>query len=226
MPTASDADTFLDVLVPATFVREGAAGAAEITDYALPIPVRSLNFPDYVVTDCEWLDLLAAHLRPYLADAATHNGARASLGAFLAGGDDAAYVCFQQIYVGGIEFPSMDWLKTSVDYRELSEEPKQALRALIGKWHDAVGKAVAAAKGKDWLPPEYSAFARFYDDARDGWKNTLWFAHDFEPAAEDWLREQSFKGRVEWGRHPCNDALVVVFETEADAESFEARWAN
>lgn len=220
---------FMGVLNRATFLRDNGGLVGETEDYVLVLPYQHVTLPDYVMTDCDdWRDLLVGHLRPYLAQAAQANTDQCSVGLYLAWGEDQAYIGFQQIYVGGVEFPSMLWVKDSQDFAALGQDVKDGLATLV----DGFAKATAAAleathQGPDWLPPDYAAFAKFHDDStRADWKDTQWFALDPSDEIEAWLAETSMAGRHQWCRHPCNNALVVVFENVADADLFEELWTS
>ena len=223
-------ETFLDVLHMRPFIREEGGMTIPYSDYVLEIPVGALPMPDFIMTDCEPDEVIGAaieFLKPYLVQAAEKNADHASVGAYIAVEGSSAFIAFKQIYLDGTEYTSMTELK-EVGPEKAGEAGMTKIAALVHDYARLLEEGIEAAQsaGIDWLPESFKAFATFYDDdATRDWADCLWFAYDVNEAMIEWLEQQSFEKRAEWCKHPCNNALVIRFEGEADAGLFELKWS-
>ncbi|MCP5374456.1 MAG: hypothetical protein H6907_22195 [Hyphomicrobiales bacterium] len=231
-----ETDKFLGVLVPHRYPREAGGEAVEVEDYALRIPLDDMPWPPYMVEDCEPEAREAAfvdYIRPFIVRARDGaNDEDVSVGAFMNFADGAAYLCFKQVYVGDLEYPTLRDLDDSGDLARLPGNVRSKLAELLRYFESCVFDAVRAANEAPgprhaWLPEPYRAFADFYDDAAYAdWSDLHWFAFENRPDLLSWLAAQDFAGRAAWHLHPCIGALVIAFESPADAETFQATWGG
>lgn len=211
-------DRFLDVLTKCA------------PDYALEISLGAFAIPEFMTTDCDMDDIedcVVSHVRAHVAEVAAANTPDASVGAVLTFDSLAgrAYVHFKDIFIGGVEYPSMSILKESGDMDAMAPALRDKVHALIRRYHDAVQGAVDAA-GRDfaWLPAAYADFASHYaDESYADWEEVHWFAHERDPDLLTWLEDHPFRKRKAWCAHPCNGALVIAMESADDAQALE-RW--
>lgn len=223
-------DRFLDVLEVHGYTAGETPDAGEVRDYGLPVPLADFSIPEYMLTDCSdhIEQAIVDHLRPFIVEASARNNDECSVGAFINFGQTGAHIFFTQIYIGGVEYPSMSMLKESGDLAGMGPSVLAKLHALMGGFRDAVDGAVAAAgQGHDWLPAPFARYAAFYDDNNySDWRDVIWFALEYDDSVIDWLTAQPFRQRVAWCRHPCNTALVVAVEDEGDAADVTAAWGG
>lgn len=225
-------DRFLGVLVPCVISTDPGTGR-EQRDYALEIPLGAFFFPEFMTTDCDLDDIedcVVAHVRPYAVQAAQASAQDASaqdasIGAAMTFDAVAgkAIVYFKEIFIGGVDYPSMTLLKESGALATMLPGLRDKVHALIQGYHTELQKAVAdASRDSSWLPAGYRAFATHYaDETYAGWEDVHWFAQESESALSEWLERHPFRMRKAWCRHPCNNALVIAMESADDAKALE-----